>query len=54
MQGGNLENYLKRHKKLKQQQTKYITAEILYGLMGLHKYDIIYWDLKPQNIMIDS
>lgn len=33
---------------------KYYAAEILLALEELHKRDIIYRDLKPDNIVIDG
>lgn len=39
---------------LNEEMTRFITAEIVIALEYLHKNGIIYRDLKPQNILIDS
>ncbi len=51
-QGGNLAYHIKRKKRLAVDHVRLITAEIVYGLVGLHQKNIIYRDLKPQNIMV--
>ena len=51
---GNLGDLLDNVNNLSEEHAKMYTAEILLALEELHKYDIIYRDLKPDNIVIDE
>ncbi|KII73060.1 RAC-gamma serine/threonine-protein kinase [Thelohanellus kitauei] len=51
--GGNLNFHLKRNKKFSEHRAKIYAAEITLALTYLHKRNIIYRDLKSENIMID-
>jgi serine/threonine protein kinase len=46
--------YLKRNKRLPENEAKYILAEVILGIDALHSQDIIHRDLKPDNLLIDD
>ena len=50
--GGNLFAHLKSSKYFDENRAKFYAAELLLALDHLHKMDIIYRDLKLENIMI--
>jgi serine/threonine protein kinase len=54
MAGGDFFAFLKRHRKLDENQTRFYAAEVLLALEYMHCYEppIAYRDLKPENIMI--
>lgn len=67
--GGDLSHYIKKEKKycfiitivkalffqrFSEEKTKIYLAEIILALEDLHKRDIIFRDLKPDNIVIDE
>jgi protein-serine/threonine kinase len=52
--GGDLSTHLMREKRFSEQRAKIYLCEIVLALEELHKQDIIYRDLKPDNIVIDK
>jgi len=52
--GGDLADILFLEKRFCEDRAKIYAAEILLALEELHKRDIIYRDLKPANIVLDS
>jgi serum/glucocorticoid-regulated kinase 2 len=51
--GGELFYYLKSVKRMSEEEARFYFIEILYGLMYLHQQNIIYRDLKPENLLIN-
>jgi serine/threonine protein kinase len=52
--GGDLAKHLQKEKRFSEERAKFYIAEITLALENLHKRDIIFRDLKPDNIVIDS
>ena len=52
--GGNMSRALHKEKKFSEDKAALFLAEILLAIEDLHKRDIIYRDLKPDNIVFDS
>ena len=53
--GGDLETLMSSMENpLSEDQARFYLAEILLALTDLHKRDIIYRDLKPDNVVIDD
>eukprot|EP00008_Paramoeba_atlantica_P013424 CAMPEP_0201488450 /NCGR_PEP_ID=MMETSP0151_2-20130828/18252_1 /ASSEMBLY_ACC=CAM_ASM_000257 /TAXON_ID=200890 /ORGANISM="Paramoeba atlantica, Strain 621/1 / CCAP 1560/9" /LENGTH=357 /DNA_ID=CAMNT_0047873737 /DNA_START=72 /DNA_END=1145 /DNA_ORIENTATION=+ len=53
VQGGELFSHLRRAGRFSLNVTRFFAAEITLGLDYLHSQDIIYRDLKPENLLID-
>ena len=51
---GDLGDLLDRKKRLPEQVARMYASEVLLALEELHRRDIIYRDLKPDNLVIDS
>lgn len=53
-QGGELYHHLKKRNRFSEKMTRFYAAQILLGLEYLHSLDIMYRDMKPENILIDK
>ncbi|KRX01061.1 Protein kinase-like domain [Pseudocohnilembus persalinus] len=53
-QGGELFNLLQIVKQFAENTTRYYAAQIILALEALHEQDIIYRDLKPENVLLDD
>lgn len=51
--GGELFTYLRNAHKFENDKALFYAAEIVSALAGLHEKDIIYRDMKPENVLID-
>ena len=54
MAGGELFHWLKAHKKFSEPRSKLYAAEMGLAIACLHEHDIIYRDLKPENLLLDA
>ena len=53
-QGGELYHHLRKHTRFTEPVAKFYSAQILLGLEYLHSRDILYRDMKPENILLDT
>ena len=53
-QGGELYRHLKKQQKFEEKVAKFYAAQIISGLSYLHKNNIMYRDMKPENILLDE
>lgn len=51
--GGELFTHLRKEKKFSEKRAKFYAAEIILALECLHENNIIYRDLKPENLLLD-
>ncbi|OMJ86471.1 hypothetical protein SteCoe_11963 [Stentor coeruleus] len=52
--GGDLASHLTKDKKFTEYRARIYICEIILALEELHKRDVIYRDLKPDNIVLDA
>jgi len=50
--GGELFNLLQKKKRLSEEQTQFYAAQMVLAIEHLHRFDVIYRDLKPENVLI--
>lgn len=53
-QGGDLYNYLLKKDGMPEKDCRFYAAEILCALEYLHKHEIIFRGLKPEDVLIDA
>ena len=51
--GGELFFHLRKFQRMNEQQAKFYFGELCVGMMYLHQLNIIYRDVKPENVLID-
>ena len=51
--GGDLGEHLQKEKKFSEELVRIYLAETILALEDLHKRDVIFRDLKPDNIVLD-
>lgn len=52
--GGDLSQYLEIEKAFDELKAKFYICEIVLAIEALHERDIIFRDLKPDNVVLDD
>ncbi|KAL8426234.1 hypothetical protein Efla_005465 [Eimeria flavescens] len=52
--GGELFFHLQRERKFTESRARFYAAELLLALEHLHRHNVIYRDLKPENVLLDA
>lgn len=54
MKGGELFQHLRHVRKFDESRVKFYACQLALGLGHLHSHDIVYRDLKPENVLLDE
>lgn len=54
VKGGELFRHLVQVKRFTEEQAKFFAAQVALALGHLHSKKILYRDLKPENVLVDS
>lgn len=54
LNGGEMFYHLRKDNRFSEDRTRFYAAEIILALECLHRNGIIYRDLKPENVLLDS
>eukprot|EP01015_Nassula_variabilis_P024869 TRINITY_DN4793_c0_g1_i3.p1 TRINITY_DN4793_c0_g1~~TRINITY_DN4793_c0_g1_i3.p1 ORF type:complete len:312 (+),score=64.85 TRINITY_DN4793_c0_g1_i3:9-944(+) len=54
MKGGELFYHLQKERRFSEDRARFYAAEILLALEYLHSKDLVYRDMKPENILMDE
>jgi serine/threonine protein kinase len=54
LNGGEMFTYLMKEQRFTEDRARIYSAEIIEAIGTLHKADIIYRDLKPENVLLDA
>jgi protein kinase A len=52
--GGELFEYIRRNGRFVEPDARFFAAEIVEALAHLHAFGVMYRDLKPENVLLDS
>jgi serine/threonine protein kinase len=52
--GGELFYHLRKDKKFSEKRACFYAAQMIEAIRCLHMQEIIYRDLKPENVLLDS
>ena len=52
--GGDLLNYVWKRRWLKEDAAKYMFKQLIDGLQSIHSKNIVHWDIKLDNILLDQ
>ncbi|KAJ8600915.1 hypothetical protein CTAYLR_005065 [Chrysophaeum taylorii] len=53
-QGGDFFTFLRRFKRLDEKWARFYLAQLALALQHLHDMDVVYRDLKPENVLMDA